>query len=208
MLCYHKLTEDLRAAEEETFQKGSISHRIPSGKYGEHFYLDMWKNLEWAAEANHNCPFMMVMVEWHDNPSFDIPIAVLRCWHQRTEHHRNQKKECNSPVCPADPDGAEFKVFACSKCRCRYYCSVTCQKYCWKAEHKKECDTLLKLHSRASRSGFDDDRVKEVTDGIEQAMNLLDDGPDMVVPPIDSLLSRFIGGADPTNEKSGGKESS
>ena len=190
LLCYHKLTEELTSAEEDSFLKGSISHRIPPGKYGEKLYLDMWNNLEWAAEADHNCPFMMRMVEWHDNPSFDIPIAVLRCWHQRMEQYRSQKNKCNNPVCPADPDAAEFKVFACSKCKCRYYCSVICQKYCWKSGHKKECDSLLKYYSRASR-GFDADRVKEVTERMEQDMDL--DAADTVIPPLDSLLSRFLG---------------
>ena len=192
MLCYHFLTKDLADTEEDSFQKGSISHRIPSSNYGQQRYLDMWKNLELAAEANHVCPFMMRMVEMHDNAHFDIPIAVLRCWHQRMKQYRSQKKRCNSPICSSDPEAEEFKVFACSRCKCRYYCSVACQKFCWKTVHKKECDSLMKYCSRAS--GFDADRLKEMTERLTR--DLVFDAADIPIPTV------F-----PTKDKSGHEKS-
>ena len=82
---------------------------------------------------------------------------------------------CNTPSCPLraslksekEKDLIDLykkkKMFKCSKCKCRYYCSTECQHADWKAGHKEECAKIV---------SYDAIRTKEFVQSTETAKQL------------------------------------
>lgn len=76
------------------------------------------------------------------------PLAYLEALRKREEDVENAKnnKTGASPFslcsyCGA-PESQTMKHKRCSQCKQRLYCSVDCQKFDWKKDHKSECKTL------------------------------------------------------------------
>lgn len=119
MLYYKIMTQELKSVDGKM---GMNMVHIPQNKQADPLYKYMWNNLEYAAQQNFICPFLIMMVELHDNPKFELPPNVRRCYFDRMDDVARQKNRCCYADCHTDPENKGYKLLTCASCRCRKYC--------------------------------------------------------------------------------------
>jgi MYND finger len=78
--------------------------------------------------------------------TMEANAAAKQCAYERCQYHRNKEEE--------DEDNRVAKLKRCSRCRTRWYCSLTCQKADF-PKHRKECRPWEKVDDNNDNSKGD-----------------------------------------------------